>query len=308
MGSIFVISINIPSTNPSLLNLSAASIAVSPFTLVFRDAGIAAAASVMNAAILIAVVSAGNTSIYASSRILFALAKNGQAPKVFAKTWRYNGVPLFAIALSISISFVTFFGAIFGQGVVFTWLYNLIAICNLLIYMSQCLVHLRFRKGWMVQGNDPNDLPYKAGWYPYTSIFAFLMGCLIVAGEGYVAATTRPFAWANIVATYIGIPTFFALYLIWNFVKKARPPPSSILIELTARYRQKWCLLKKWTSVQVDHTPPPTRKSTIWLCWSSGTIENGRTSTRRERLRKQRRRFGRSCFNYCFSFLLSERW
>lgn len=27
------------------------------------------------------------------------------------------------------------------------------------------------------------------------------MGCLIVAGEGYVAATTRPFAWANIVAT-----------------------------------------------------------------------------------------------------------
>jgi len=46
------------------------------------------------------------------------------------------------------------------------------------------------------------------------------MGCLIVAGEGYVAATTRPFAWANIVATYIGIPVFFILYGIWKVAKK----------------------------------------------------------------------------------------
>jgi hypothetical protein len=52
----------------------------------------------------------------------------------------------------------------------------------------------------MRQNNALSDLLFKAGIFPYTSIFAFLMGCLIVAGEGYVAATTRPFAWANIVA------------------------------------------------------------------------------------------------------------
>lgn len=56
-------SINIPSTDPSLLSSSASEIATSPFTLVFKDASIAAAASVMNAAILIAVISAGNTSV-----------------------------------------------------------------------------------------------------------------------------------------------------------------------------------------------------------------------------------------------------
>ncbi|KAK6600751.1 General amino-acid permease GAP1 [Botrytis cinerea] len=202
-------------------------IAASPFTLVFKDAGIAAAASIMNAAILIAVVSAGNTSVYASSRILFALAKNGQAPKIFATTWKGNGVPLPAMCVSVLIGFVAFFGSIFGQGVVFTWLYNLIAICNLLIYMSQCLVHIRFRLGWVHQGNSLSDLPFKAGIFPYTSIFAFLMGCLIVAGEGYVAATTRPFAWANIVATYIGIPVFFILYGIWKVAKKTKLVPYS---------------------------------------------------------------------------------
>ncbi|PQE05474.1 Amino acid polyamine transporter I protein [Rutstroemia sp. NJR-2017a BBW] len=243
VGSIFVISINIKSTDPSLLTGSAKEIAISPFTLVFKDAGIAAAASIMNAAILIAVVSAGNTSVrhiiqfyrtltenfqvYASSRILFALAKNGQAPNIFASTWQKNGVPLPAMAVSILIGFLAFFGAIFGQGVVFTWLYNLIAICNLLIYMSQCLVHIRFRIGWMRQNNAHSDLPFKAGIFPYTSIFAFLMGCLIVAGEGYVAATTRPFAWANIVAVYIGVPVFFILYGVWKVVKKTKLVPYS---------------------------------------------------------------------------------
>lgn len=88
----------------------------------------------MNAAILIAVVSAGNTSVYASSRILFALAKNGQAPKIFATTWKGNGVPLPAMCVSVLIGFVAFFGAIFGQGVVFTWLYNLY-VSHLCLYV-----------------------------------------------------------------------------------------------------------------------------------------------------------------------------
>ncbi|KAM3087389.1 hypothetical protein ACMFMG_001484 [Clarireedia jacksonii] len=221
------LSINIKSTDQSLLTSSAKEIAVSPFTLVFKDAGIAAAASIMNTAILIAVVSAGNTSVYASSRILFALAKNGQSPKIFASTWQKNGVPLPAMAVSILIGFVAFFGAIFGQGVVFTWLYNLIAICNLLIYMSQCLVHIRFRIGWIRQNNALSDLPFKAGIFPYTSIFAFMMGCLIVAGEGYVAATTKPFAWANIVAIYTGVPVFFILYGVWKVIKKTKLVPYS---------------------------------------------------------------------------------
>ncbi|TGO87282.1 hypothetical protein BPOR_0236g00050 [Botrytis porri] len=68
---IFVISINIKFPDPLLLTTSAIGIAASPFTLVFKDAGIVAAA------ILIAVVSAGNTSVHATSRILFDLAKHG---------------------------------------------------------------------------------------------------------------------------------------------------------------------------------------------------------------------------------------
>ncbi|KLD59386.1 hypothetical protein WP50_18800, partial [Lactiplantibacillus plantarum] len=52
-----------------LLGSSASDIAISPFTLVFKRAGLAAAASVMNAVILTSVLSAANSGMYASTRM-----------------------------------------------------------------------------------------------------------------------------------------------------------------------------------------------------------------------------------------------
>ena len=68
----------IPFTDERLLSED---IAVSPFTLVFDRLGIAFAASLMNAIILTAMLSAGNSGLYASSRMLWQLAVDGHAPK-----------------------------------------------------------------------------------------------------------------------------------------------------------------------------------------------------------------------------------
>ena len=93
IGAIAVIGFLIPYTDPLLLRTDASDIASSPFTLVFERAGIAVAASIMNAVILTAILSAGNSGLYASSRMLHALALHGQAPKVFATVNR-RGVPI----------------------------------------------------------------------------------------------------------------------------------------------------------------------------------------------------------------------
>ena len=50
-------------------------IAKSPFTIVFKNAGFALAASVMNAVILTSILSAGNSGMYASTRMLYAMSK-----------------------------------------------------------------------------------------------------------------------------------------------------------------------------------------------------------------------------------------
>ena len=62
--AILVIGLLIPYTDPNLLKGQVTDIGVSPFTLVFQNAGIAFAASVMNAVILTAVLSAGNSGMY----------------------------------------------------------------------------------------------------------------------------------------------------------------------------------------------------------------------------------------------------
>jgi lysine-specific permease len=51
-----------------------ADIAVSPFTLVFQHAGLLSAATVMNAVILTSVLSAGNSGMYAATRMLYNMA------------------------------------------------------------------------------------------------------------------------------------------------------------------------------------------------------------------------------------------
>ncbi|CAM3850723.1 hypothetical protein MEZE111188_12770 [Mesobacillus zeae] len=80
MFSLFIISMNIPFTDSRLLSSDIEKVAMSPFTLVFERAGIAFAACVMNAVILTSVLSAGNSGLYASTRMLWVMAKEGQAP------------------------------------------------------------------------------------------------------------------------------------------------------------------------------------------------------------------------------------
>ena len=72
------------------------SVAASPITVVFQRAGFGAATHVVNAVLLTAVLSVTNSCFYASSRMLLALARSGQAPRVFG--WvNSRGVPVPAL-------------------------------------------------------------------------------------------------------------------------------------------------------------------------------------------------------------------
>ena len=93
IGAIAVIGLLLPYTDPNLLAGEVTDVAVSPFTLVLRRAGVAAAAAVMNAVILTSVLSAGNSGLYASTRMLYALAREGKAPSILGTTNR-RGVPV----------------------------------------------------------------------------------------------------------------------------------------------------------------------------------------------------------------------
>ena len=114
--SIFVIACIIPYTSPSLLGSEATDIAMSPFTLVFQRAGLAAAAAVMNAVVLTSVISAANSGMYASTRMLYALAKEKHAPGIFGMV-NFHGIPIPALLGTTFVAFLTFLTSIFGNDI-----------------------------------------------------------------------------------------------------------------------------------------------------------------------------------------------
>lgn len=184
--AILIISLIIPYTDPSLLRNDVKDISVSPFTLVFQHAGLLSAAAVMNAVILTAVLSAGNSGMYASTRMLFTLASEGKAPRIFAKLSK-GGVPRNALYATCVVAGLCFLTSMFGNQSVYLWLLNTSGMTGFIAWLGIAISHYRFRRGYMLQGRDLNDLPYRSGFFPLGPIFAFVL-CLIITW----ARTTRP--------------------------------------------------------------------------------------------------------------------
>ncbi len=76
----------------------------SPFVMIFSQMGINWAAHLLNFIILTAALSVYNSGMFANSRMLFGLAQQGNAPKVFAKVNK-QGVPIPAVLLSALLIF-----------------------------------------------------------------------------------------------------------------------------------------------------------------------------------------------------------
>ena len=77
----------------------------SPFVQIFSNIGIPAAANILNFVVLVAALSAYNGILYGTSRMLYGLAKEGNAPKIFASLSR-TGIPMVGILVSAVIGII----------------------------------------------------------------------------------------------------------------------------------------------------------------------------------------------------------
>lgn len=216
--AILVISLILPYTDPRLLRNDVGDISVSPFTLVFQNAGLLSAAAVMNAVILTAVLSAGNSGMYASTRMLYTLATEGKAPRIFAVLTK-NGVPRNALIVTTVIAGLCFLSSRFGNQTVYLWLLNTSGMTGFIAWLGIAISHYRFRKGYIAQGYDLNDLPYRSGFFPLGPMFAFGLCLVITLGQNYQAFLADKIDWYGVAATYIGIPLFLLIWLGYRVVR-----------------------------------------------------------------------------------------
>jgi yeast amino acid transporter len=133
----------------------------SPFVIAIEEAGIQVLPSVMNAVILIAVLSVGNSAVFGSSRTLAALANLNQAPKILAYIDR-GGRPLMAIALAGAVGLLAYLADLSQQNDVLDWLLAISGLSSIFTWGSICLCHIRFRRAWAARGRTPAELPYRS--------------------------------------------------------------------------------------------------------------------------------------------------
>ncbi|HHQ0145426.1 TPA: amino acid permease [Listeria innocua] len=227
--AIFIIGMIIPYTNPNLLSAEATDVAISPFTLVFEKAGLAFAASVMNAVILTSVLSAGNSGLYASTRMLWAMARDKKAPKFLGKVNR-RGIPMAALIVTTIVGAMTFITTLTENGtVIYTWLLSASGLTGFIALVGIAISHYRFRKAFIKQGHDLNELKYKAKFFPFGPILALILCILVIVGQDYAAFLkpefTNPAWWQKIGISYIGLPIFLIFWLSFKFTNKTKVIP-----------------------------------------------------------------------------------
>jgi len=211
VGGVFVIGLIVPSTSKTLFTANNSSIgaAASPFVVATKLVGIKVLDHIINACVLLFVLSAANSDLYIGSRTLYSLAREGKAPRIFARTNRH-GVPWPALIVCLMFCGLVFLNVSKSSAKVFTYFVNLVSTFGAITWMCICYTHIRWMKVLKAQGVSRDTLPYKAPLQPFGSWFALIATGIITLFKGY--DTFMPFTTDKFITSYIAIPVFLVLW------------------------------------------------------------------------------------------------
>ncbi len=126
---------------------------VSPFATALDAMAVPAGATIMNAVILIAVLSALNSGIYVTSRILHKLSSQGEAPRSLARTGRRR-VPAGAVLISTAFAYGALVASVASPATVFVFLVNASGALSLVLYALIGIAQIRLRRRMEAEGTS----------------------------------------------------------------------------------------------------------------------------------------------------------
>ena len=165
----------------------------SPFVAALETMRVPGSADIMNAIVLVAVLSALNSGLYVSSRILFRLAGRGDAPRALLRLTP-SRVPRLAVLLSSVVGYVAIIAAIVSPQGVFLFLVNASGAVMLFVYLATALAQIRIRRRLQRNGAQPELPMWLFPWLSYAVVVA-IVGVLVAMG---MDAELRPQLMASI--------------------------------------------------------------------------------------------------------------
>ena len=178
----------------------------SPFVLVFNSIGLPFAGDLMNFVVLTAILSAANSGLYASTRMLWSLAHEGMIPMKYAKT-NSRGVPMIALVLSMLGGILALISSVVAASTVYLVLVSISGLAVVIVWMAIAYSQINFRKQWLKSGHSVSELKFKTPWYPVVPWAAFILSflsCVLIVFD----PTQRP-------ALFYMIPFIAACYAVY---------------------------------------------------------------------------------------------
>ncbi len=142
---------------------------VSPFATVLAAINVPGGALIMNAVVLVAVLSCLNSGLYVTSRVLFALAAKGDAPQALVTVNR-RGVPTRSILVGSLFSYGALACSVLSPERVFAFLVNASGATMIAIYLMIAVSQLRLRA--RLEKEAPERLTVKMWFHPWGAITA----------------------------------------------------------------------------------------------------------------------------------------
>lgn len=213
VGMVFFTGLIVPSNSEQLLNPESRT-ASSPFTVALNIAGWDDAGNLINAIIVVTVLSSINSAIYMGSRSIFAQARAGRAPRFLAWTSK-SGIPVNAIVFTNLFGLISLLNVSENAGDVFSYLISIAGAAAFIAWAFIGLTHTRFRAAMEAQGMPVSALPFKSLGYPYVPWILFGANVFLVLISGYPTILT-PFDVKGFVFSYLVIPIFAILYGGWK--------------------------------------------------------------------------------------------
>jgi AAT family amino acid transporter len=139
----------------------------SPFVQALSSLGLTGAASTMNFVMLVAVLSAANSAMYATSRLLYSLAKDGEAPKVFTRLSK-KSVPILGLLVSAAFMFLGAFLSFVAKEKVFAYLMGIPGFTVLLMWIVITASQIKLRKTYEQKAS------FRVSFYPFSSWLTIL--------------------------------------------------------------------------------------------------------------------------------------
>ncbi|MEE4342746.1 amino acid permease [Pseudomonas alliivorans] len=189
----------------------------SPFVQIFDNLGIASAATILNIVVISAAVSAINSDIFGAGRMMYGLARDGQAPASFARLSR-QGVPW----MTVLIMGVTLLGGVVLNYLipkdVFLLIASLATFATVWVWLMILLTQVAMRRA--MSAEEVAELKFPVPFWPYAPAAAIVFMLFIFGVLGYF-----PDNRAALIVGAVWIVLLVIAYRLWVKPKSLTPVP-----------------------------------------------------------------------------------